>query len=211
MPVIKVLLVDDHAVVRAGYRFMLDNCTDITVVGEADCGEKALDCFAHLAPDVVVMDLSMPGAGGLETIRQLRIGHPKARILVSTMHDSAPLVERVLQAGAVGYISKNSQPDNLIKAIVKVARGENYIDAELAQNLVVQQHDRSSPLGLLSPREMQILSMFADGIPPEEIATQLSLSSKTIANYLTQIKDKLQISSSAELVRYALSKGLAIL
>ena len=211
MDPVKVMLVDDHAVVRAGYRFLLENHTDIEVVGEAESGEMAMSRYPQLMPDVVVMDLTMPGAGGLETLKLMHASFPQARILVSTMHDNPLLVERALQAGAAGYICKNSQPDTLITAIGKVAAGESYIDAELAQNMVLQQHGRSSSVSVLSQRELQILSLFAEGKAIDSIAEELSLSSKTIANYLTLIKDKLQISTSAELVRYALSKGLAML
>jgi len=211
MQSIKVMLVDDHAVVRAGYRFLLDNQDDIDVIGEAASGEAAVAGYAKLLPDVLVMDLTMPGTGGLEAIKVLRSDYPQTRILVSTMHDSTTLVERALLAGACGYICKNSQPDTLIKAIRKVANGENYIDAELAQNMIVQQHDRTSPLGTLSQRELQILCLFAEGRAIDAIAEELSLSSKTISNYLTLIKDKLHIGTSAELVRFALSKGLATL
>jgi DNA-binding NarL/FixJ family response regulator len=206
---IRVMLADDHAVVRAGYKFLLENVQDIEVVAEAASGEDALASYARCSPDVLVIDLTMPGIGGMEAIRRLRGQFPEARILVCTMHENPALVEHALQAGVAGYISKNSSPEALVTAVRRIAAGQVFIDAELAQNLVVQQsRKRNAPLAGLSTRELQILCLFAEAHSVEQIAEALNLSSKTIANYLTQIKDKLEVSSSAELVRFAISKGL---
>lgn len=209
---IRVMLADDHAVVRAGYRFFLENIDDIEVVAEAASGEDALARYADVAPDVLVMDLTMPGIGGMEAIRQLLATYPQARVLVFSMHENAALVEHALQAGASGYISKNSSPETLTTAVRRIAAGNTYIDGELAQNMVVQQsRGQREALAGLSTRELQILRLFAEARSIDEIADTLSLSTKTISNYLTQIKDKLHVSSSAELVRLAISKGLATL
>lgn len=206
---IRVMLADDHAVVRAGYRFFLENIDDIEVVAEAASGEDALARFADVQPDVLVMDLTMPGIGGMEAIRQLLSAHPQAKVLVFTMHENAALVEHVLQAGASGYISKNSSPESLTTAVRRIAAGSTYIDSELAQNMIVQQsRGQREALAGLSTRELQILRLFAEARSIEEIADSLSLSTKTISNYLTQIKDKLHVGSSTELVRLAISKGL---
>ncbi|MGV3591678.1 MAG: response regulator [Gammaproteobacteria bacterium] len=206
---IRVMLADDHAVVRAGYRFFLENIDDIEVVAEAASGEDALARYADVKPDVLVMDLTMPGIGGMEAIRQLLAAHPQARVLVFTMHENAALVEHALQAGASGYISKNSSPESLTTAVRRIAAGNTYIDSELAQNMVVQQsRGQREALAGLSTRELQILRLFAEARSIEEIAETLSLSTKTISNYLTQIKDKLDVGSSTELVRLAISKGL---
>ena len=206
---ISVMLVDDHAVVRAGYKFLLENVQDMVVVAEAASGEEALSVFATFVPDVVVMDLSMPGIGGMETIRRLIALHPQAKILVFSMHENSTFVEHALQAGVAGYISKNSSPEVLVTAIRKLAAGNVYIDAELAQSLVIQKaKDKGALLASLSTRELQILCMFAEARSMEAIAETLSLSTKTIANYLTQIKEKLQVSTGPELVRLAISKGL---
>jgi two-component system invasion response regulator UvrY len=206
---IRVMLADDHAVVRAGYRFFLENIDDIEVVAEAASGEDALARYADVNPDVLVMDLTMPGIGGMEAIRQLISAHPEAKVLVFTMHENAALVEHALQAGAAGYISKNSSPESLTTAVRRIAAGNTYIDSELAQNMVVQQsRGQREALSVLSTRELQILRLFAEARSIDEIAESLSLSSKTISNYLTQIKDKLHVSSSTELVRLAISKGL---
>jgi two-component system, NarL family, invasion response regulator UvrY len=211
-PRIRVMLADDHAVVRAGYRFLLENVQDIEVVAEASSGEEALAQYNAVNPDVLVIDLTMPGIGGMEAIRQLRVSQPKARILVFSMHENAALVEHALQEGASGYISKNSSPDTLVTAVRRIAAGSVYIDSELAQSMVVQQsRGQREALAGLSSRELQILRLFAEARAIEEIAESLSLSTKTIANYLTQIKDKLNVSSSAELVRLAISKGLVTL
>jgi two-component system invasion response regulator UvrY len=145
----------------------------------------------------------------MEAIRQLISAHPEAKVLVFTMHENAALVEHALQAGASGYISKNSSPESLTTAVRRIAAGNTYIDSELAQNMVVQQsRGQREALAGLSTRELQILRLFAEARSIDEIAESLSLSSKTISNYLTQIKDKLHVSSSTELVRLAISKGL---
>ena len=181
----------------------------MVVVAEAASGEEALNVFATFVPDVVVMDLSMPGIGGMETIRRLIALHPQAKILVFSMHENSTFVEHALQAGVAGYISKNSSPEVLVTAIRKLAAGNVYIDAELAQSLVIQKaKDKGALLASLSTRELQILCMFAEARSMEAIAETLSLSTKTIANYLTQIKEKLQVSTGPELVRLAISKGL---
>lgn len=209
---IRVMLVDDHSVVRTGYRFLLENVGGIEVVAEASGGKESIPLFVQHHPDVVVMDLSMPGIGGLEAIQRIRVKAPDAKILVFTMHENAAFVERALQAGVMGYISKNSSPDVLVAAIRKVASGFKFVDSDIAKDMVIQKaRDADSHFSGLSPREFQILCMYADATPIEEIANQLSLSAKTIANYLTQIKDKLQVNSTAELVHLAISKGLVTL
>jgi two-component system invasion response regulator UvrY len=147
MDAIKVMLVDDHAVVRAGYRFMIDTVADMAVAAEADSGEAALILLEKHTPDVVVLDLTMPGMGGMEAIKQMLARKRALRILVCSMHDSSTLVERALQAGAAGYFCKNGAPDAMLRAIRKVAAGEVYIDPELEQSMVIQENrERNSPL-----------------------------------------------------------------
>lgn len=206
---IRVMLVDDHAVVRAGYRFLLENVPDIEVIAEAGSGEEAVAVFSQHSPDILVVDLAMPGMGGLEAIRQIRERQPDIRVLVFTMHENVAFVEHVLQSGVAGYISKNSSPDVLVTAVRKIAAGDMYIDAEIAQNLVVRKtRDKGSHFSALSSREFQILCMFAEAHSIDAIARELSVSPKTVSNYLTQIKDKLQVSNTAELIRLAISEGL---
>jgi two-component system invasion response regulator UvrY len=209
---IRVLLVDDHAVVRAGYRFLLATNTDIEVVAEASDGNEALLLLDELKPDVVVLDLTMPGLHGLEVLHRIQTKRSGSRVLVFTMHENPAFVEQALQSGASGYLSKNSAPETLVAAIRSIAAGKPYIDASIAQNMVVQQtREKGSLFEGLTNREFQILCLFAEGLSVDDIAQRLSLSSKTIANYLTLIKDKLQVGSAQELVRLAISKGLVTL
>jgi DNA-binding NarL/FixJ family response regulator len=206
---IRIMLADDHAVVRAGYTFLLENVDDMAVIAEASSGEEAVSLYSTLKPDILVMDLTMPGMGGLEAIRRIINEYSDARILVFTMHEDTAFVERALACGAAGYISKDSSPEVLVDAVRKLAAGEMYIDAGIAQTMVVQKtRGKDSRFAGLSSREFQILCLFAEARSIDDIAAELSLSSKTVANYLTQIKDKLQVSSTAELVRLAISKGL---
>ncbi len=202
---IKVMLVDDHAVVRAGYQMLLKNSADITVVAEASNGEEAYQCYISHAPDVIVMDISMPGMGGIESIKRIYTRDNKARILVFSMHEEVLFVEQALQAGASGYITKSTDPQLLVEAIRRVAVGEKYIDAELAQRLAYQKsrgHD--SLLSDLSTREFEIFCMLAEGLNTSEIAKRLSLSYKTVANYSTQIKSKLNVTTVADIARLAI-------
>lgn len=206
---IRMMLVDDHAVVRAGYRFLLESIEDIQVVAEATSGEQAVEMVAGVAPDLIVMDLAMPGMGGLEAIRRIREQQPQVQVLVFTMHENAAFVEHVLQAGVDGYISKNSPPDTLVDAVRQIAAGGMFIDAQIAQTLVVRKtRNAGSQFASLSSREFQILCMFAEAYSVDSIARELSLTPKTVSNYLTQIKDKLQVSNTQELMRLAISEGL---
>lgn len=206
---INVVLVDDHAIVRTGFRLLLENSTDIRVIAELDSGEAINQKAVELRPDVIVMDLSMPGMGGLEAIRRIKAKAASIRILVFTMHDSIAFVEQALEAGASGYITKNNAPKVLLEAIRKIASGGTYIDEKLADKLSMKENLGSgTPLGGLSRREFQIFCKFAEGKNANEIADDLSLSVKTVANYQTQIKEKLGITSTAELVKLAITHGI---
>ena len=202
---IRVLLVDDHAVVRAGYQMLLKNTEDIEVVAEADTGESACKQFIDFQPDVVVMDLSMPGIGGLEAIRRMIARNADAKILVFSMHDDTVFVEQALQAGAKGYITKTSEPEILVEAIRSLASGQSHLDADLAQRLAIQKSlGTDSLLSSLSTREFEIFCLLAEGLNSSEIAKRLSLSYKTVANYSTQIKSKLNVSTLADIARLAI-------
>lgn len=202
---IKVLLVDDHAVVRAGYKMLLQHTDDIEVVSEANSGEQACKHYVDKDPDVVVMDLSMPGIGGLEAIRRIVARDSDARILVFSMHESTIFVEQALQAGAHGYITKSSPPEALIKAIRELVAGKSHIDSEIAQQLAFKKtKGQDTPFSDLSTREFEILCLLAEGLNTSEISKRLSLSYKTVANYGTQIKSKLNVSTVAALVRLAI-------
>ena len=206
---IRVLLADDHAVVRAGYRVLLQNTDDIEVVAEADSGERACRAFADLEPDVVVMDLTMPGIGGLEAIRRMVARDSNARILVFSMHEDTVFVEQALQAGARGYITKSSAPEILVEAIRELAAGKSHIDIEIVQRLAFQKaRGKDSLFSNLSTREFEIFCLLAEGLNTSEIAKRLSLSYKTIANYSTQIKNKLNVSTVAEIARLAIRHNI---
>lgn len=206
---IKIVLVDDHAVVRTGYRLLLENDPDIEVIAELESGEQANQQARDLNPDVIVMDLSMPGMGGLEAIRRIKAKNPEIKVLVFTMHDNVSFVEHAMDAGASGYITKNNAPNILIQAVRQIALGEKYIEPALENEMNVQhQLGKGSALSNLSHREFQIFCLFAEGLNANDIATDLSLSVKTVANYQTQIKEKLGVNSTTELVKLAISNGI---
>jgi two-component system, NarL family, invasion response regulator UvrY len=206
---IRVLLVDDHAVVRVGYQMLLKNSGDIEVIGEADSGERACKAFTELQPDVVVMDLSMPGIGGLEAIRRIIARDDNARILVFSMHEDTVFVEQALQAGAKGYLCKSSAPEILVEAIKELAMGKSHIDSEIVQKLAFQKaRGKGSPFSSLSTREFEIFCLLAEGLNTSEIAKRLSLSYKTVANYSTQIKGKLNVATVAEIARLAIRNNI---
>lgn len=206
---IKVVLVDDHAAVRTGFRLLLESASDIEVIGEMDSGEAINQQIGKISPDVIVMDLSMQGMGGIEAIRRVRLKNAKVRILVFTMHDNVAFVEQALDAGANGYITKNNAGNVLVQAIRKVHAGESYVETKLSEQLSLRQNlGTGTVLGSLSRREFQIFCKFAEGLSVQEIADQLSLSIKTVANYQTQIKEKLGITSTAELVKLAIANGV---
>ncbi len=206
---INVMLVDDHAVVRAGYNMLLKNAPEITVVAEASNGEEAYQLYSAHKPDVVVMDLSLPGIGGIEAIKRICSRDNKATILVFSMHEEVIFVEQALQAGASGYITKSTDPQLLVDAIIRLSKGEKYIDAELAQRLAYEKsRGQDSLLSDLSTREFEIFCMLAEGSNTSEIAKRLCLSYKTVANYSTQIKSKLNVSTVADIARLAIRHNI---
>lgn len=199
------MLVDDHAVVRAGYQMLLKNSPDLEVIAEADSGEEAYRLHSTHQPDVIVMDLSLPGISGLETIKRINSRDSKTKILVFSMHEETIFVEQSLQAGASGYITKSSDPQLLVEAIKKLSNGEKYIDPELAQQLAIaKSRGQDSPLSDFSAREFEIFCMLAEGLNTSEVAKKLSLSYKTVANYSTQIKTKLDVATVADIARIAI-------
>lgn len=207
MEKIRVLLVDDHAVVRAGYRVLLRGAPEISIVAEADSGERAYQRYVEHTPDVVVMDLSLPGMGGLEAIRRILARDSNARVLVFSMHEDVAFVEQALRAGAKGYITKTGAAEVLIDAIKEVADGQVFLDRRLAQNLALKKSSEAT-LSELSPREFSIFCLLAEGVSTAEIAKRLNVSGKTVANYSTLIKRKLGVQNRAELVYLALRHGL---
>jgi len=207
---IKVILVDDHAVVRAGFRMLLSAEADIDVIAEAERGEAACQLYLEQQPDVLVLDLSMPGIGGLETIRRICNRDSDARILVFSVHDEMVYVDRAMNAGAKGYITKNSAPEILVTAIQKIAAGEIYIEQGLIKNTSRQNTaaDYQTIIATLSPREFDVFLLLAKGLTAHKIADELCLGYKTVANYGTQIRSKLQVSSVAELAHIAMVLGV---
>jgi len=208
-PSVRVMLVDDHAVVRMGFRLLLEGATDLKVVAEANSGEEAVRSFADAKADVVVMDISMPGIGGLEAIDRILAREPQARILVLSAHEDIMHARRVLKAGAVGYLTKRSAAEALIDAIRQVAQGKTYLEPSIAQQLALQQlsGDRS-PVDMLSEKEFKVFLALAKGKSVAEIAEVMSLSPRTVGTHLYNIKQKLGASNSAELAIMAIRAGL---
>ena len=205
---IRVMLVDDHALVRMGFRMLLADA-QVEVVGEAETGEQACLDYPRIKPDVVVMDLSMPGMGGLEAVRRLLAQDPKARVLALSAHEDTAHPRRVLRAGALGYLAKRSAPDTLIAAVTAVARGDRYVDAQTAQALALAQLDGdTSPAETLSEREFSVFIQLARGRSVVQIAETLSLSPSTVGTHLYRVKQKLGASNQSELTLVALRWGL---
>jgi len=205
---LKILIVDDHPIVRAGLRRLLAEDPGIEVREAAD-GREAIGAFRVNRPALVILDLNLPGLGGLEVIARLKIVDPAARILVLTMHEDEIHVTRALQAGAMGYISKNAPPQQIIEAIRRVADGGTYIDHEIAEQLVFSNiRAPSNALEHLSSRDLEILRLLAGGCTLHQIADTIGVSYKTAANNCTQIKVKLGATSTADLIRIAMQSGL---
>ncbi|KKN99099.1 response regulator [Pseudohongiella sp.] len=206
---IKVMLVDDHAVVRMGFRLLLQGSEDIDVIGEAQCGEDAIKQFQELAPDVLVMDISMPGIGGLETIGRVLAKEPQQKILVLSAHEDVMHARRVIKAGAAGYVTKRSAAEVLMQAIRAVHKGQIYLEPDIAQAMAVEQVSGSkNPLDALSEKEFKVFIELAKGNSVQEIATVMSLSPRTIGTHLYNIKQKLDAANSAELAIIAIRAGL---
>ena len=202
---IKVLLVDDHAIVREGYRSLLEKQVRIEVVGEAADGDEACAAVRALDPDVVVMDLSMPGSGGLDALARIRERFPDVRLLVFSMHENAAFAVQAVRAGAKGYVTKSSPPDVLIRSIYEVHDGRQALSPDIARSLALSRlGDERGPLDELTVREFEILRMLAEAQPVEHIARALHLSTKTVQNCHYQIKKKLGAANDIELVRLAI-------
>ena len=206
---IKAMLVDDHAVVRMGFRLLLQGTSDIQVVAEANSGEEAVRLYPDVRPNVVVMDISMPGIGGLEAIGRILAREPAARILVLSGHEDVMHARRVLKAGAAGYLTKRSAAEELIQAIRQVDQGKTYLEPSIAQQMAVQQlSGQKNPVDMLSEKEFKVFLALARGQSVQEIADIMSLSPRTIGTHLYNIKQKLGASNSAELAIIAIRAGL---
>jgi DNA-binding NarL/FixJ family response regulator len=208
---IKVLLADDHSIVRAGLRRIVEESGDMEVVAEAEDGREAIRLVQETAPDVAVIDISMPGLDGLEVISQLQLLNPELPILVLTMHEEGQYVVRAIQAGAMGYLTKQSAPEQLVKAIHKIHKGQRYITDEAAESLalrVAKGSDGKSSLDSLSMRELQVLRRLAMGQTNREIASAYHISIKTVDTYRARLLKKLELRNNAELSRFAIQNRL---
>jgi two-component system, NarL family, invasion response regulator UvrY len=207
---IKVIIADDHPIVRAGMKQILSESGDIFVAGEADSGEGLLQAIQKGAYDAVLLDITMPGIGGLETLKRIRALKPDLPVLILSIHSEEQFALRTLKAGAAGYLTKSSAPAELVRAIRQVTAGRKFISAAFGEKLVMQfQHDLSRlPHERLSEREFQVLCMIANGKTVSEIAESLNLSVKTVSTYRSRILEKTGMNTSAELTTYAIRNNI---
>ena len=208
---IKVLLADDHGIVRAGLRRIVEESSDMAVVAEAADGRETLRLVQEILPDVAVIDISMPGLDGLEVVSQLHGQYPDLPILILTMHEEGQYVVRAIQAGAMGYLTKQSAPEQLVKAIRKVHAGSRYLTDEAAETLalrIARGSGEQSPLDSLSMRELQVLRRLAMGHTNREIASAYNISIKTVDTYRSRLLKKLNLRNNAELSRFAIHNKL---
>jgi two-component system invasion response regulator UvrY len=206
---IKLILVDDHAVVRSGLRRLLELNKRIEVIAEADSGEQAYQIYVELKPDIVVMDISMPGMGGLESARRIIKRYPSAKVIIFSMHETASFASQALKSGVKGYVTKNGPAEDLSRAVVEVSNGKSFLSAEIAQAIALETlSGQGDPIHLLSGREFEVFRLLAGGKSVEEVAEMLKISQKTVANYYTSIKQKLGVVSPIDMVRFAMRHGL---
>lgn len=206
---IRVLLADDHAIVRAGIRQFLEKAQDIQIVAEADDGEMAKEKIEQDCPDVVVLDIQMPGSSGIEVTRWVRANYPKIGVLILTAYDDDPYVMAVLQAGANGYVMKTAAPIDLIQAVRDVNAGKSVLDASITQKLLAQlsQSTEKMTFEALTDREMDVLTLAAKGFTNKAIGIQLKISDRTVQGHLAHVYGKLQAGSRTEAVMRAVSLG----
>ncbi len=207
---IKVTIVDDHELVRTGIIRILKDEPDLEVVAEASSGEEAIQLVKQYKPDVVLMDVNMPGIGGFEATRKLIQMYPDLKVIVVTIHVDDPFPSRMLQAGAMGYLTKGCGVDEIINAIREVNTGRRYISADVAQHLALKlmPGGEESPFDSLSPRELQVMLMLTQGTKVQEISDKLCLSPKTVSTYRHRLYDKLGVSSDVALTRLAMRYGM---
>lgn len=205
---LNILLADDHAIVRMGFRMLLEGA-GATVAGEAGSGEEALRLYTELLPDVLVMDVSMPGIGGLGALERLRTRHPAARVLMLSAHHDALIPVRALKAGAIGYLSKRCQPEEFVRAVRQVSREQRYLDPELAQQVALAQLSGTAhPAETLTEKEFAVFLQLARGRSVNDVAQDFHLSASTVGTHLYHIKQKLNAGNAAELAVIAMRSGL---
>jgi two-component system response regulator NreC len=213
----KVLLVDDHVIVRQGLKALLSDEPDMEVVGEANNGREALEKLAALEPDVVLMDISMPGLNGIEATRQIKQRYPDVKVVILSMHANEEYVFQVLQAGAAGYVLKLSDSMEVLTAIRAALSGGSFLSPPISRTVIndyvrrAEARGQGSDLDLLTSREREVLQLLAEGRSNRDIAEELSISIKTVESHRSNIMNKLEVSSKAELIKYALRKGWATL
>lgn len=207
---INVIIADDHAVVREGLRQILAGVSDMAVIGEAESGQEVLNLLKKSECDVLVLDIAMPGKSGLEVLKELRVDHPRLPVLILSMYPEDQYAVRVMRAGAAGYMTKDTAPEELVGAIRRVAGGRKYISLSVAESLIGSIGvDTDTPAHqTLSDREFQVMTMIASGKKVSEIADALSLSVKTISTYRTRILEKMRLKNNAELTLYAIEQRL---
>jgi two-component system, NarL family, invasion response regulator UvrY len=206
---ITILLVDDHAVVRMGFKMLIEAEEGIKVIGEAESGEIAIKLFQELKPDIIVMDITMPGIGGLEAIDRIIAKDKNTKILVLSAHEDSVHPKRVLNAGAMGYLTKRSAAEELIKAIKSVHQGKRYLEPNIAQQMAITQlSGETNPVEILSDREFEVFIALAKGKSTNDIADTLCLSPRTVGTHLYNIKQKLNANNSAEIALIAIRCGL---
>lgn len=205
---ISVMLTDDHAVVRSGLRRLLEQHDAITVIAEADSGEQAYQHFGEYNPDILVMDISMPGMGGLEALRRIKHRYRAAKVIIFSMHENTTFVTQALTAGAMGYVAKSGDSQDLVQAILEVAQGKNYLSPSIAEKVTLQTLNDDAPIDKLTAREFEIFRLLAEGKIVDDISSLLNIGYKTVANYQTILKQKLGINSPVDLVRLAIKHGV---
>ena len=211
---IRVLIADDHAILRAGLKMLIESQADMTVAGEAQNGEETIQIARETSPDVVILDVTMPQKGGLHAIHDILKNNPTARILVLTMHEEPAFLRTALAAGASGYVLKKSVDADLLSAIRAVNKGRIYVDSELATGLLLEHgvpermRGENKPSEVLSERELQVLKLVAEGFSSREISEQIFIGTKTVETYRGRFAEKLGLKSRADIVRYALEVGL---
>lgn len=207
---LKILITDDHAMIRVGLKQVLLKAFPSAVIGEAQSAEEALEAIRRKNWDLVVMDITMPGRSGLDILKDVRLAKPDLPVLIMSMHGEEQFAVRVLKAGAAGFISKHSAPEELVNAVQKILGGGRYVSSRVAESLVFDLGKETGrpPHEQLSDREMQVLCMFASGKENKQVAKDLSLSVKTVSTYRARILEKMKMTSNAELTRYAIKNGL---
>jgi two-component system response regulator NreC len=212
---IRVVVADDHAILRAGLRMLINAQADMTVVGEAQDGIEAVEAVQRTTPDIAILDVTMPKSGGLDAIHEIVTKSRSTRILLLTMHEEPAYLRTALSAGASGYVLKKSVDADLLTAIRAVHKGRTYVDSELAEVLVrdaispdASDRDGSAARSLLSDRELQVLKLVAEGFSSREVAEQIFVSTKTVETYRSRFAEKLGLKSRAQIVQYALNLGL---